>query len=148
MTELILMTDVKGLGAEGAVVKVADGYARNYLIPRKKGMPVSRAALKRLEKKRADRQTEGKKEVEKARALAEAIEKISCTIPGKVIENDRLFGSVTNIDISTALKEQGIELDRHMIQLEEPIRELGIYTIKIKLHDQVETSLKLWVVGE
>lgn len=146
--ELILMTDVDGLGPEGTIVKVADGYARNYLVPNKLAAPVGHAAMKRLEKSRQQRDAHLKKELETARALASAIEQASCTIPVKVGENEKLFGSVTAGDIAEALKTQNIELDKHKINLDEPIRELGVYTVKIKLHAEVEASLKVWVVGE
>ncbi|MBU4200425.1 MAG: 50S ribosomal protein L9 [Verrucomicrobia bacterium] len=146
--ELILMTDVEGLGLEGAKVKVADGYARNFLIPRKLAVPISQAALKRLEKNRLARELRQQNDRESAQALVASLEKISCTIAVKVGENDKLFGSVTIQDIADSLKAQDLELDKRKIHLSEPIRELGVYSVKIKLHPEVETSLKVWVVGE
>lgn len=146
--ELILMADLEGLGLEGETVKVSEGYARNYLIPRKLAVPVTRVALKRLEKNKLERDMRHLKELEAAQSLALAIEKISCTITAKVGENDKLFGSVTTADIIAALKQQGLELDKRKILLAEPIRELGIFQVKIKLHPQVEVALKVWVVGE
>jgi len=146
--ELILMADVEGLGLEGETVKVSEGYARNHLIPRKLAVPITSAALKRLEKNKLEREARHLKELESARSLALAIEKISCTITAKVGENDKLFGSVTTSDIIASLKQQGIELDKRKIQMAEPIRELGVFTVKIKLHPQVEAALKVWVVGE
>lgn len=146
--ELILMADLEGLGLEGETVKVSEGYARNYLFPRKLAVPVTKAALKRLEKNKLERDARHLKELEAAQSLAAAIEKISCTITAKVGENDKLFGSVTTADIIAALKQQGIELDKRKILLAEPIRELGIFQVKIKLHPQVEVALKVWVVGE
>lgn len=146
--ELILMADVEDLGIEGAKVKVADGYARNYLIPRKLAVPVTHAALKRLEKNRLARELRQKKDREAAQAAADALAKISCTIAVKVGENDKLFGSVTAADIADNLKKQGLELDKRKIHLTEPIRELGVYSVKVKPHPEVETTLKVWVVGE
>ena len=146
--ELILMADVEGLGLEGQTVKVTDGYARNYLLPRKLAVPVSHAALKRLEKNRLARESRQQNERAAAQALVQALEQVSCTIPVKVGENDKLFGSVNANDIAEALKAQKIELDRRKIHLAEPIRELGIYTVKVKLHPEVEAALKVWVVGE
>lgn len=146
--ELILMADVEGLGLEGETVKVSDGYARNYLLPRKLAGPVTRTALKRLEKNKLARAARRLQESEAAQALAAALEKISCTIPVKVGENDKLFGSVTANDIVAVLKQQGLELDKRKIQLDEPIHELGVYPVKIKLHPQIEVLLKVWVVGE
>lgn len=146
--ELVLMADIEGLGLEGEIVKVSDGYARNYLIPRKLGERVTKAALKHLEKIKLEREARHLKELEAAQALAATLEKISCTLTAKVGENDKLFGSVTAADILASLKQQGIELDKRKLQLAEPIRELGVFQVKIKLHPQVETDLKVWVVGE
>lgn len=146
--ELILMTNVEGLGLEGETVKVSEGYARNYLIPRKLAGLVTSAALKRLGKNRLEREARHLKELETAQSLALTLEKMSCTITAKVGENDKLFGSVTTADIIASLKQQGIELDKRKIQMAEPIRELGVFSVKIKLHPQVEASLKVWVVGE
>lgn len=146
--ELILMADIEGLGLEGETVKVSEGYARNYLIPRKLAVLITSAALKRLEKNRLERAARHLKELETAQSLALTLEKMSCTITAKVGENDKLFGSVTTADIITSLKQQGIDLDKRKIQIAEPIRELGVFPVKIKLHPQVEASLKVWVVGE
>ena len=146
--ELILMADLEGVGMEGETVKVSEGYARNYLIPRKLAVPVTKAAQKQLEKNKTERDGRHLKEMEAAQSIASAIEKVSCTITAKVGENDKLFGSVTTTDIIASLKQQGIELDKRKIMLAEPIRELGVFQIKIKLHPQVEVMLKVWVVGE
>ncbi len=146
--ELILMADVEGLGLEGAKVKVAEGYARNFLVPRKLAVPVSQAALRRLEKNRLARELRQKHDRDTAQSLAASLEKLSCTLAVKVGENDKLFGSVSAADIAANLKTQGLELDKRKIHLEDPIRELGVYSVKIKLHPEVEASLKVWVVGE
>ena len=146
--ELILMADVEGLGLEGQTVKVTEGYARNYLLPRKLAARINHAALKRLEKNRLERDSRQQKDRETAQALAQAIEQLSCTITVKVGDNDKLFGSVNANDIADTLKAQKIDLDRRKIHLAEPIRELGVYTVKVKLHPEVEASLKVWVVGE
>ena len=144
-SELILMADVEGLGQAGTVVKVADGYARNHLIPHKLAAPVSRQAMRQLEKNRQEREALLKKDLEAARALAASIEQASCTIAVKA-ENEKLFGSVTAGDISKALAEQNIAVDKRDVSLDEPIRELGIYSVKIKTHAEVEATLKVWVV--
>jgi len=146
--ELILMTNVEGLGLEGAKVKVSEGYARNFLVPRKLAVPISNAALKRLEKSRVARELRQENDLTTAQALVASLEKLSCTIAVKVGENDKMFGSVTAADIAGNLKTQGIELDKRKIHLTEPIRELGVFSIKIKLHPDVEAALKVWVVGE
>lgn len=146
--ELILMADVDGLGLEGQTVNVTEGYARNYLLPKKLAVPISNAALKRLEKNRLARESRQQNERAAAQTLAQALEQVSCTIAVKVGDNDKLFGSVHANDIADALKAQKIDLDRRRIHLAEPIRELGVYTVKVKLHPEVEASLKVWVVGE
>lgn len=146
--ELILMADVEGLGLEGQTIKVTEGYARNYLLPRKLATEISHAALKRLEKNRLEREARQQKDRAAAQALAQTLEQLSCTIPVKVGENDKLFGSVSANDIADTLKAQKIEIDRRKIHLAEPIRELGVYTVKVKLHPEVEASLKVWIVGE
>jgi large subunit ribosomal protein L9 len=146
--ELILMADVDGLGLEGQTVKVTEGYARNYLLPRKLAANISQAALRRLEKNRLERESRQQKDRAAAQALAQTLEQVSCTITVKVGDNDKLFGSVSANDIADTLKAQKIELDRRKIHLAEPIRELGVYTVKVKLHPEVEASLKVWVVGE
>ncbi len=146
--ELILMADIDNLGLEGQLVKVSEGYARNYLLPRNLAEPVSKVALKRLEKNRLTRELRQKKDREASQNLAATLEKVSCTITVKVGENDKLFGSVNTNDIAEALQAQGIEIDRRKLLLADPIRELGVYQVKIKLHPEVEASLKVWVVGE
>lgn len=142
------MSDVDGLGLEGHVVKVSAGYARNFLMPRKLAVPVTRAALKRLEKNKVERETRQQRDLEAAQTLAETLGQLSLTLTVKVGENDKLFGSVTASDIAVALKAQGHELDRHRILLPEPLRELGVFSVKVRLHPQVDATLKVWVVGE
>lgn len=146
--ELILMSDVDGLGLEGNIVKVSEGYARNYLIPRKLAVPVDKAALRRLEKNRKEREDRQGRELAAARAKAEALEKASCTITVKVGEGEKIFGSVTVTDIMEALKAQGFGIERRRILLADPIRELGVYSVKIRLHQEVEAAVKVWVVDE
>ena len=142
------MSDVDGLGLEGQIVKVAEGYARNFLIPNKLATPVNQAALKRLEKNRLEREARQLRDRESALALAKSMEQMSCTLNVKVGENEKLFGSVTTQDIADNLKGQGVEIDKHKILLSEPIRELGVFSVKIRLHHAVEATLKVWVVAE
>ena len=146
--KVILLQDVKSLGKKDEIVEVSDGYARNFLLPRKLAVPVSKAALKRLEKNRLEREARQAKEREGAEKLAASLEALSLTLPVKVGENDKLFGSVGVGDIAEALKAQHIDLDRRKILLADPIRELGVYTVRIKLHPEVVAALKVWVVGE
>ena len=146
--EVLLMADVKDLGVEGDVVTVADGYARNYLLPRNLAAPVTDVTRKRLEKIRREREEVRKAELEAARQIAEKLEQSSCTIPVKVGEEDKMFGSVTSADIAEVLAAKGVEIDKHKIALDEPIRELGVYDIRIKIHTDVDASVKIWIVEE
>ncbi|MBM4144097.1 MAG: 50S ribosomal protein L9 [Lentisphaerae bacterium] len=147
-TEMILMADVKDLGAEGDIVTVADGYARNYLMPRKLGAPVTEAARRRLARIRREREAALAADLEAARKRAAALAGASCTLPVKVGQDEKLYGSVTPADIAVALKAQGIEVDKRDILLEEPIRELGVFDIPVRLHPEVSASVKVWVVEE
>jgi large subunit ribosomal protein L9 len=146
--EVILLEDVPGLGGQGEVVKVRDGYARNYLLPRHLGAPVTEAARRRLEKKRQERLQELARRKAGAEAQAARLEQLSCTIPVKTGAEGKLFGSVTLGDILAALKAQDIVLEKHQLTLAEPLRELGVFKIPVKLHPEVEASLKVWVVEE
>jgi large subunit ribosomal protein L9 len=146
--EVLLMQDVKDLGSEGQVVRVTEGYARNFLIPRKLAAPVTDATRRQLAKRQQAREAERKVAVEKAQALAAEIAKTSYTIAMKVGEGEKLFGSVTAGDIVKALAAQGFEVDKHAVQIENPIKELGVYEVKVKVHPEVETPIKVWVVQE
>ncbi len=146
--ELILLSDVDGLGAEGSVVKVHDGYARNYLIPRKLAAAVTAASRKRLEKIQKEREIRRQAEEASARELAARIDAASVSLSAKAGEGEKLFGSITSAHIADALKLQGIEVDRHMILMDEPIKELGVFNIAIKVHPQVQATLKVWIVEE
>ncbi len=146
--EVILMSNVDGLGAEGDVVRVAEGYARNYLLPRNLAAPVTEATRRRLEKKRKERETQLAKDREGAQALADKINAMSCTIPVKAGAENKLFGSVTSADIASVLAGQGVQVDKHQIDLPEPIRELGVFNVDIKLHPDLKATLKIWVVEE
>jgi len=146
--EVILKQEIPGLGKAGDVVKVADGYARNYLIPRKMAVLATEKAKRALEKEMKMRTSKREKEALEARRLAEKLSNISCTIRARAGENDRLFGSVTAADIAKALEEQEIHVDRRNILLEEPIKELGVFSVPVKLHQDVTAEVKVWVIKE
>ncbi|MDY6853410.1 MAG: 50S ribosomal protein L9 [Thermodesulfobacteriota bacterium] len=144
--KVVLLEEISSLGKIGDVIKVADGHARNYLIPQGKALEATKKNVKTLElqkKLTRDRVDRTKKYAEK---LAERIEDISCTISKQAGEEDKLFGSVTTMDIEEGLKNEGIEVNRRKIMLEEPIKKLGIYSVPIKLHPEVISNLKVWVV--
>ena len=147
-TEVFLMMDVANLGKEGDVVKVSDGYARNYLLPRKVAAPVTEATRRRLAKLRVERDAKAKVTLEAARQKAAVLKKASCTITVKTGEGEKMYGSVTPAAIVAVLKEQGIELDKDALKMEGPIKELGVFEVPVKLHPDVEASVKVWVVEE
>ena len=146
--EMILMQDVKDLGTAGQVVKVSEGYARNFLVPKKMAAPVTEGNRRQLAKLQVQREIARKALKEKDLEKAAAIQKGSYTIPVKVGEGDKLFGSVTSGDILKLLAAQGFELDKHAIELEEPIKVLGAFDVKVKVGTDVETLIKVWVVQE
>lgn len=146
--EVILMSDVDGLGAEGEVVRVAEGYARNYLLPRNLAAPVTEATRRRLEKQRKERADRLASDREGALVVQKAIEAASCTITVKTGAEGKLFGSVTAADILGVLKKQNIELQKQQLDLAEPIKETGVFNIPVKLHPEVQATLKVWVVEE
>jgi len=146
--QVILLENVPSLGKAGDLVKVSDGYGRNYLIPQKKAILATEKSLKVIEHQKRQvqqRMEKTKKDVEK---MGQRIEKLSCTFVKTVGESGKLFGSITSMDIESFLKENGIEVDRKKISLEEPIKNLGMFTVPIKLHSEVTANLKVWVVQE
>ncbi|NCC51606.1 MAG: 50S ribosomal protein L9 [Spartobacteria bacterium] len=146
--EVFLMADIPDLGREGDVVKVADGYARNYLMPKKLAAPVTSATKRQLEKKQRERSVREASELEGANALARTIEQASCTIAVKTGPEGKLFGSVSVADVVANLKEQGITLDKHQIEMPDAIRETGVFKLTVKVHPKVQCALKVWVVEE
>jgi large subunit ribosomal protein L9 len=147
--ELLLIATVPDLGAEGDVVTVADGFARNYLLPRKLAAPVTEGTRRQLAKMQKEREVKRKAEVGTARTIASALSQASVTLSAKTTgEGGHLYGSVGAADIVTALADQGIKLDKSAIELEHPIKELGCFDVKVKLHADVEASVKVWVVEE
>lgn len=146
--ELILRDDVETLGRRGEIVKVADGYARNYLLPRGLGMPVTAANKAMIEKERKAHEARLAKEKAEFESLANRIAGLRFVAPRKVGENDVLYGSVTSSDIAEFLKAKGIEVDKRKVQLEEPIKHLGEHEVKVKLHPEVLATVKLLVTKE
>lgn len=146
--EIILRQDYDTLGQKGDVVKVKAGYARNFLIPKGVAYMATQANKKRFENELKQQTWRLARDQKKAAELAEKLQKISCTITMQVGEEDKLFGAVTSQNIADSLSAQGFEVDKRKIQLEEPIKSLGIYSIPIKLHPEVEAAVKVWVVKE
>lgn len=146
--EIILIKPLRDLGEEGDVIKVAPGYARNYLIPQGFAIAASKSSLKRIDEIKQTKINRELKEKTQAEKLAESLANVSCTIARQVGEDDKLFGSVTSQDIAKALEQEGVEVDRRKILLDEPIKELGVFSVDIKLHQEVIGTLKVWVVKE
>ena len=143
--ELILLEDGKDLGQVGDIVKVADGYARNYLLPRGFAVAVNKGTLRQAEARKLKLQKEREERLAVAKALAEKIEALEIVLPMAVGENDKLFGSVSAQVVADAINAQGIEIGKADVLLDEGIRELGDYTIVIKVSGDVKANLKLKV---
>jgi large subunit ribosomal protein L9 len=146
--KIILRKDFENLGKIGDVCTVKDGYARNYLIPRKIAYAATPSSLKTLEEEKKQFARLESKQLKESERLKGEIEKVSITIPMKVGEDDKLFGSVTSQMVADALKEKGITVDKRHITMDEPIKTLGIFEIPIKIHTNVTATSKVWVVRE
>lgn len=144
--EVILRQAVDKLGNPGEIVKVSNGYARNYLLPRGIAYPATEGNKRRMlqEQKRLEAAEEARREA--ARALSNKLEQLSLTFAARVGEEGKLFGSVTAGDITQQLIAQGIEVERRQVQLNEPIKALGVYRIPIRLHADVHPEIKVWVI--
>lgn len=146
--ELILREDVDKLGRRGDVVKVADGYGRNFLLPRRLAMAVTSTNKAMIEKEKKANEARLAKEKAEFESLAVRIAGLRFIAPRKVGENEQLYGSVTSGDVGEFLKSKGIEIDKRKVQLEEAIKQLGEHEVKIKLHPEVVAALKLLVTKE
>jgi large subunit ribosomal protein L9 len=146
--QIILQEDVEKLGTRGELVEVAEGYARNFLLPRKLGLEATVGNLKRLEKMRANFAKKEATETEAAQKQAEQLAAVSLEFTRKAGENDQLFGSVTSGDVAEALAAKGFEIDKKRIVLAEPIKIMGEYEIPVKLHREVTQNVKLSVKKE
>ncbi len=147
-TELLLTADVKDVGLAGDVVRVSEGFARNFLIPKKLASPVNPGMKRSIAKLQVAREAARQQDLDAARALAVRLADVKCTIKAKAAKDKKLYGSVTAVEILVALKGQGIALDKSQLVLENPIKELGVVTVSVKLHADVPATLKVWVVGE
>lgn len=146
--EILLRQDYENLGKKGEQVKVKDGFARNFLIPKGLAYIATEANKKRFENELQQQTWRMARDQKKAAELAARLQNVSCTISVQVGEEDKLFGSVTSQNIAESLAAQGYEVDKRKIQLDEPIKSLGIYSVPIKLHPEVEAAVKVWVVKE
>ena len=148
-TELLLLSDVEHLGKAGDLVKVADGYARNYLLPRDMAAPATKNALRRLEKLRKEREEIERKEIAAAQAVADQLKDLAITIAARSTDGAALFGSVGAVEIIDAVKAaKGVELEKKQIVLDNPYKEIGEYALEVKLHAKVKVEIKVVIVEE
>jgi large subunit ribosomal protein L9 len=146
--QVILRDRLENLGDAGDVVEVKPGYARNYLIPKGLAYEATKANVRRIE---AERAAQGRRDAEtltEARQRASAIEGVSLTFTARAGQEGKLFGSITSADIADKLAEQGVTIDRRQIELDEPIKSLGVHSVPVRLHPQVQPELKVWVIAE
>ncbi|MCD4780771.1 MAG: 50S ribosomal protein L9 [Candidatus Omnitrophica bacterium] len=143
--EVILSQDVSSLGNIGDVVQVKDGYARNYLIPNKLAFIATATNLRRIELQKKKQMEAAEKAKQEAMELSEKLKKVSCTINVEVNDLDKLYGSVTEMDIAKALEVEGFEIEKKNILLENPIEELGIFDVDVRVHSELTTKIRVWV---
>lgn len=146
--KLLLKADVKNLGKTGSVVNVADGYAKNYLIPNNLAVEAADKNIKMFAQEKNKLETKARNILEEARGLSEKLSSINLTLTAKAGEENRLFGSITTMDIAEALKKKGLEIDRKKIILEEPIKRLGSYTAAVKIQPEITAQINLTVIAE
>jgi large subunit ribosomal protein L9 len=146
--KVVLTQDVKGTGKAGETKDVADGYARNYLIPRKMAQPATRGAEERVERQKATAVQREQRELVEARTLAAKLEAVQVVLKLRSGKDGKLFGAVTNADVASALKQQhGITLDRRKIEFDEPVKAMGAATAHVKLHREVTARIPLMVTS-
>jgi large subunit ribosomal protein L9 len=146
--KLILTEDVPRLGAQGEVVNVKDGYGRNYLIPSGKALPATPGNLAKLTDRVRVEEARVRKDKRAAEEMADRLGSVSVTIRVQADEHDKLYGAVHERDVAQALGDQGIEVDPQSIVLEEPLKMLGVYPVKLHLFKGVEAEIKVWVIRE
>ena len=146
--KVILRKNFDQLGKVGDTVSVKDGYARNFLIPRQIAYQATKGNIITLEEEKKQIQKKEAKELDAAQTLAANLEKVSVTIPVTVGEEDKIFGTVTTQMIADSLKEKGFDIDKRKIEITEPIKSLGIYSVTVKVHPSVTATVKTWVVRD
>ena len=143
---VILQENVPNLGKAGDIVTVREGYGRNYLLPQKKAVVADPKNVKQLEHNKRVVEAKQSKMKKEAEVFAAKLKELSITVSREVGEEEKIFGSVTTKDIAEALRKEGFIIDRHDIQLEEPIKQIGIFEVNVKLHREVAGVVKIWVV--
>jgi len=146
--KVVLKDDIKNVGKMGQIVDVADGYARNYLVPRGLAVEANTKNLKAVEHEKKIIQEKAKKIKNSAETLSDKVSTMTLMIKAKAGDEGKLFGAVTSMDIAELLKNEGIEIDKKKIFLDEPIKRLGSYSVNVKLHPEISTHLTIQVVEE
>lgn len=146
--KVILRRDHETLGKIGDLVDVKNGYARNFLLPRGIAYTALKGNIKALEEEKKSVEKRNLQELKAAESLSTELETVSVTIPVQVGEEDKIFGTVTTQMITDALKDKGYDIDKRKIEIEEPIKALGIYSVSVKLYQNVNAKIKVWVVRE
>jgi large subunit ribosomal protein L9 len=146
--KIVLLENIDKLGKMGDIVEVADGYARNYLIPKRMALAATKENINLVKQKMRLLEKKIKDDLEKAKKLAKKLEETSITINVKSGEGGKIFGAVTNLDIAEALKRKNIVIDKRDILLEEPIQYVGAYVVDVRLHKDVMGKVKIWVTEE
>jgi large subunit ribosomal protein L9 len=144
--EVILIKDVEKIGRAGSVVKVKEGFARNFLFPHNLARAATPGSLKQLEKEKQVRSAQYIKVKEESEEIKKRLSGLSLTISALAQDEEKLYGSISSHDIAAALKEEGFLIDKNIIELAEPIKSLGIYEVPVKLHPEVTATVKLWIV--
>ena len=146
--QVILRDALDTLGAAGDIVSVKPGYARNYLIPKGLAFEATDANVRRIDREKAKIQQRAADQLTEARKQAQGIEGVSVTFNARAAEEGKLFGSITTGDIAEKLAEQGVQIDRKQIHLDDPIKSLGVFSVPVRLHADVRPEIKVWVIKE
>ena len=144
--EVILKKDVNGIGKAGSVAKVKDGFARNFLFPNGLAQSCTVENLRKLEQEKQKKILESEKAKKEAEELKNKLSGLSLTIPVLIQEDERIYGSIGAAEIARALSEEGFQIDKNIIFLDEPIKSLGIYEVPIKIHPEITAKVKIWIV--
>lgn len=144
--KVILREDVEDVGTAGQVVEVKDGYGRNFLLPRNLAIPASQGNLKSIGEIQKQKDIRAKKRRKAAEIVKDRIEKLSLQVEVQVGEEEKMFGSVTNSDVAELLQQQGVSVDKRSVEMDEPIKALGVYTVPVKIDKEVTANVRLWVV--
>ncbi|MDU4961267.1 MAG: 50S ribosomal protein L9 [Sporomusaceae bacterium] len=146
--KVFLLQEVKGLGKKDAIVEVSEGYARNFLLPKKLAMPATEAVIKQAKAQQAAQARREQQAMDEARMLASQLSKVSVSVSVKMGEGGKLFGSVSGKDVADAIESQhGLAIDKRKVELKEPIKSVGEYTAVVRIHPDVSAQVKVSVVG-